>query len=189
MVRYQACLDSQARAPWFCQLGLAPFDHLLRNTCKGHQLESKRSSLLLQTNELAVVGPSFHNREDALIIRLPRRDDVAENSSELVSGSRNGRRSTEPGSQAAEVVPQVRLAAVKRLRRHAESHGQAMNHLARAHGEDLAGTNPVIRTEAHKAAAWGKLWRSGPTSDHKVWAVKLFTPGTAVRSAPKIRYR
>jgi len=90
---------------WLCQLGLAPFDHLLRNTRKGHQLESKGSSLLLQTNELAVVGPSFHNREDTLIIRLPRRDDVVENPGELVSGSRNGRWSTEPGSHSAEEVP------------------------------------------------------------------------------------
>ena len=112
---------------WLWQLGLAPFDHLLRNTRKGHQLESKRSSLLLQTNELAVVGSSFPNREDALIIRLPRRDDGVENPGELVSGRRNGRRSTEPGSPAAEVVPQVRRAAVKRRRRPAESHGQAMN--------------------------------------------------------------
>jgi hypothetical protein len=54
---------------------------------------------------------------------------------------------------------------------------------------------PLIRLSGQrpspeaKAAAWGKLGRSGPTSDHKVWAVKLFTPGTAVRSTPKIRYR
>jgi len=90
------------------------------------------------------VGPSFPNREDALIIRLPRRDDGVENSGELVSGSRNGRRSTEPGWPAAEVVPQVRRAAGKRRRRQAESPGQAMNHLAGAPGEDLAAPNPGL---------------------------------------------
>jgi len=86
---------------------LAPFDRLLRNTCKGQQLESKGRSLLLQTNELAVVGPSFPNREDALSIRLPRRDEGVENPGALVRGSRNGRRSTEPGSPAAEVAVTV----------------------------------------------------------------------------------
>ena len=56
-------------------------------------------------------------------MRLPRRDDVVENPGELVSGSSSGRRSTEPGSPAAEAVIQLRLAVVKRLRSHAESHG------------------------------------------------------------------
>ena len=154
-LRVSKNLGHRGKVYWLWQPGLAPFDHLLRNTRKGHQLESKRRSLLLQTNELAVVGSSFPNREDALIIRLPRRDDGVENPGELVSGRRNGRRSTEPGSQAAEVVPQVRLAAVKRLRRHAESHGQTMNHLARAHGKDLAATNPVIRTEAQPRGKGG----------------------------------
>ena len=108
-----------------------------------------------------MVGPSFPNREDALIIRLPRRDDGVENPGELVRGRRNGRRSTEPGSPAAEVVPQVRRAAVKRRRRPAESHGQAINHLAGAPGEDLAATNPVIRTAAPPRGQGGGVGELG----------------------------
>ena len=59
--------------------------HTLRNTRARSQLETKDSSLSFQTNELAVPCPFFHDCEDALLIWLPRLNEVVENAGKLVS--------------------------------------------------------------------------------------------------------
>ena len=52
-------------ARWFCQLGMAPFDHLLRNTFCGSETETQGGGLSFQTQEMAVAGAFFHRSEDA----------------------------------------------------------------------------------------------------------------------------
>ena len=94
-----------------------------------------------------MAGEFFHRSEDIFLVGLARGDQLEENSGKFVGRGCDGCGSPEPTSQAADVMPQVGLPAIKRLRCHAESHGEATNHFAGPHEQDLTATDPVVQIE------------------------------------------
>src|ERR1039458_4999402 len=102
------------------------FATLLRNTFCRSETETQGGGLSSQPQEMAIAGAFFHRSEDTFLVGLAHGDKMEENSGKFVGSGSDGCGSPEPTSQAAEVMPQVRLAAVKRLCSHAESHGEAI---------------------------------------------------------------
>lgn len=80
-----------------------------------------------------MAGSCFATCEDAFVIRLPCRDDIVEDSGEFVGGVGVRTARAETGSQAAEILSEVRLAAMQRLGCHAQGYGKAADYLAGFH--------------------------------------------------------
>src|SRR5208337_1032494 len=130
--------------------------------------------------------------KDALVVRLSRAQQMKQNASQFVSRGGNSLGSAQAGAHAAIVGAQIRLTAVQGLGGDPQGPIHSVTRPASFARQDLPAALFIVGdtpSQAVKAETLAKRDKSGPISAKAVCTVMALSPGTAVRSTPKIRYK
>src|SRR5664280_2568504 len=129
--------------------------------------------------------------KNTFVISFSRAQQMEDDARQFVSRRRDRLGSSQPAAHPAIVVSQIGVAPVQSLSRQAQAAVEpvlVLRVLADSTLPPLLSAWGQSPNQEAKAAALGKRDTSRPISPSKVCTLRALSPGTAVRSTPRMRY-